>query len=464
MGKLRSDKLGTAPMFKLILSMSLPAMFSMVFQALYNIIDSLFVARIGQNAFTAVTFAFPVQILMISVAIGTGIGINSLVSRRLGEGNKKDADSAATHGILLGIFSWFIFALFGLFCSKIFFQAFTSNESIIQMGMIYTQVVTIGSFGIFIEINLEKTLQATGNMLYPMAFQLTGAIINIVLNPILIFGWFGLPKLGVLGSALATIIGQTVSMLFAIFIAFTKKHDVHISFKSFRINWKTIEGIYVVGFPSIIMQAIGSVLIMGLNAILEGFSDLAVNVLGIYYRLQSFIFMPVFGLTHGVLPIMGYNFGARNKERLFSALKIGCGIGLFIMTVGTALFVIFPKPLLSIFSQSSELYDIGIPALRIISLCFPAAALGIMFSAMFQAIGMGGKSLFISILRQLIVILPVAFLLSKLGLGYVWYAFPIAECVSFVASMIIFYFLYKRNLQYLKPYSIEKASECELNQ
>ena len=321
----QENKMGHAPMLKLIMSMSLPAMFSMLVQALYNVVDSVFVSQIstGDAELTAVSIAFPIQMLLIAFGVGTGIGLNSLVSRRLGEQDFKAANSAATHGILLGILNWVIFAVFGIAFSRLLMPLFTNNAAIAEMSINYLHIVTVFSFGVFIEINLEKTLQATGNMIFPMLFQLSGAIINIIFDPIFIFGWFGLPAMGVTGAAIATVMGQIISMIFAIVVVFTREHAVHITFKGFRLSWRTIKDIYAVGIPSIIMQSIGSLLIMGLNGILKGFSDTATAVLGVYYKLQSFVFMPVFGLTHGVLPIMGYNFGARNKKRLLDALKIG---------------------------------------------------------------------------------------------------------------------------------------------
>lgn len=449
MGK--QNKMGTTPIFKLIVTMSLPAMFSMLIQSLYNIVDSMFVAQIGEEALTAVSLAFPIQMLIISVAVGTGIGINSLVSRKLGEGKKDDASKAATHGILLGIFSWIVFALFGLFFSKSFFGMFTANPNVYGMGASYLSIVTIFSFGVFVEINLEKTLQATGNMIYPMIFQLIGAILNIIFDPIFIFGLFGLPAFGVKGAAIATVLGQIIAMIFSMYIVFTKSHDVHISFKNFKFSGKTVKNIYAVGFPSIIMQSISSVLVIGLNSILITFSEAAVSVLGVYYKLQSFVFMPVFGLTQGIMPIMGYNFGARNKSRIIDSLKIGLYIALIIMMCGTAMFSLIPNKLLMIFNASPEMISIGVPALRIISICFVPAAVGVLLSTLFQALGRGMNSLIVSVLRQLVIILPSAYILSKIGLTYVWFSFPIAEVVASIVSVIMFIKVYKDQLKNLKP-------------
>lgn len=453
MQEVKENKMGTAPMLPLILKMALPAMFSMLIQSLYNVVDSIFVSNYDANALTAVNLAFPIQMLMIAVAVGTGIGVNSLVSRRLGEQKKDEASHAVTHGIVLAIISWIIFALIGLFLSDLFVSMFTQNKSVYSMCISYVRIVTIFSFGIFIEINIEKSLQATGNMIFPMLFQLTGAIVNIILDPILIFGF----NMGIKGAAIATVIGQILSMIFSIIILFTKNHEVHVSFKNFKLRAKTIKDIYQVGIPAIFMQSIGAVMISALNWILKS-SQAAVDVIGIYFKLQSFVFMPVFGLTHGVMPIMGYNFGARNKKRLLSALKYGCIIAVIIMAVGTTIFWTISKELISIYNYYDELMNLGIKALRIISICFIPAALGIMISALFQALGEGSRSLFISILRQLVIILPVAFFLSQISLDIVWFAFPIAEVFSLIASLVMFYLLYKKVIKNMAPYNFEHSS------
>lgn len=448
----RENKMGTTPMLRLILSMSIPAMFSMTIQALYNVVDSVFVGNIentGGEALTALSLAFPLQMLMVAVGVGTGVGINSLVSRRLGEKNFKEANDAATHGLILALFSWFIFFIIGLFFTNFFFRLFTDNETIINYGVQYTSIVLIFSVFSFFQINIEKTLQATGNMIFPMLFQLTGAITNIILDPLLIFGIGPFPKLEIAGAAIATVIGQAFAMIFSITILFVKKHDVKVSFKNFKINWLTVRNIYAVGFPSIIMQSIGSVMILGLNGILISFSDLAVSVLGVYYKLQSFVFMPVFGLNQGVMPIIGYNYGARNKKRMYSALKYGLMIAMMIMAVGVVIFWVFPEFLLGLFDNTGELASIGVRAFRTISLCFIPAAAGIMFTTLFQAVGKGIRSLFMSFLRQLILILPIAYFMSKIGLDFVWYAFPIAEIGSLIAAIFLFLGLVKGDFKKL---------------
>ncbi|MEG2813496.1 MAG: MATE family efflux transporter [Oscillospiraceae bacterium] len=445
------NKMGTAPMMKLIASMSLPAMFSMLVQALYNIVDSMFVAKIGQDALNAVTLAFPIQMLIISVAVGTAIGINSLVSRKLGEKDYKTANSAASHGLILAAFTGVIFAILGIFCTKPFFNAFSDNPEIVRMGCDYIYVITICSFSVFLQINIEKTLQATGNMIYPMLFQLSGAITNIILDPIMIFGLLGCPAMGVRGAAIATVIGQTVATIFSLIVIFTKSHDVKIQIKGFKINWHTVKEIYKVGIPSIIMQSISSFLTAIMNVILKGFSPAAVNVFGVYYKLQSFVFMPVFGLTHGLMPILGYNYGAKNRKRLVSALKIGVVVALIIMTLGTLAFLIFPQNLLMIFSPDAELLRIGVPALRLISLSFIPAAVGIIGATLFQSIGHGTQSLLISILRQLVLLLPSAYIFSKIGLNFVWLAFPFAEFVTFAVTLFMIAYVFKKTINVQMP-------------
>ena len=449
----RENKMGTTPMLRLILSMSVPAMFSMTIQALYNVVDSVFVGNIkdtGPDALTALSLAFPLQMLMIAVAVGTGVGINSLVSRRLGEKNYKEADDAATHGLILAFFSWIIFFLIGIFFTNTFFRLFTENELIINYGVQYTSIVLIFSVFSFFQVNIEKTLQATGNMIFPMLFQLTGAITNIILDPLLIFGIGPFPELRIAGAAIATVTGQAFAMIFSMIILFVKKHDIKVSFKKFRLNWLTIRNIYAVGFPSIIMQSIGSVMILGMNAILIKFSDIAVSVLGVYYKLQSFVFMPVFGLNQGVMPIIGYNYGARNKKRMYSALKYGLMIAVIIMALGVLIFWVFPEFLLSLFDNTGKLVSDGVVAFHIISLCFIPAAAGIMFTTLFQAVGKGIRSLFMSFLRQLVLILPIAYFLSQTRtLELVWYAFPIAEIGSLIAAILLFTNLVKGDFKKL---------------
>lgn len=448
----KENRMGTAPMLPLIFSMSLPAMFSMLVQALYNIVDSYFVSQVSEKGLAAVSLAFPIQNLLIAFAVGTAVGVTSLISRRLGQGRQKEAESAASHGILLGVATSLVFAVYGAFFTTPFFQMFESDPEIVHMGDQYISICCIFSFGSFIVVALEKILQATGNMIWPMVFQLIGAITNILLDPVLIFGMFGLPAMGVTGAAIATVAGQILSMVVAAIVVATREHQVHITFKGFRLDFSTIKDIYAVGLPAIVMQSIGTAMTMALNGILSGFSTAAYTVFGLYFKLQSFVFMPVFGLTQGLLPIMGYNYGAKDKKRLLSALYNGCAIALAIMALGTLLFLLAPGWLLGIFSASDELLAIGIPALRTICSCFLFAALGIMASTLFQAVGRGVYSLVQSLLRQLVILVPAAWLLARVfgEVNAVWWAFPIAECVSLVVSIFLYIRLYRLEIQGLE--------------
>lgn len=438
MEQMKENKMGTESILKLIITMSLPSIFSMLVQALYNIVDSIFVARFSENALTAVSLAFPVQMLMMALAIGTAVGVNSLVSRRLGEKRFDDANSAATHGLVLSILSWVLIAILGAIFIRPFFGLFDLEPLTLQYACDYTYIVVIGSFGIFVQIAIEKILQATGNMIVPMILMLVGSITNIILDPIMIFGYFGFPAMGAAGAALATIIGQIIAMIISLFFLFCKKHAVSIHLKGFRFHKETVKEIYRVGIPSIIMQSIGSLMISLYNLILASFSEVAVTVLGVYYKLQSFVFMPVFGLTHGLMPIMGYSFGARNRERLKKAIHLGASFAFVIMLIGTIIFFVATKQLLMIFDSGEELLSIGVPALRIISLCFPAAAISIILSTLFQAVGEGRFSLYISAFRQLLFLLPSAYFLSKIGLFYTWFSFPIAEAASLIFTLFLY--------------------------
>lgn len=449
MSEIKENKMGTAPMFPLIVSMALPAMFSMLVSAMYNIVDSYFVAQYSTEALAAVSLAFPIQNLIIAFSIGTSVGVSSLVSRKLGERDQKTANIAASHGLVLNLITWVIFVLFGLFCSTGFYQLFEKNQTIIEMGSSYLSIVSIFSIGIFVEICFEKILQATGNMVWPMVIQLIGAVVNIILDPIMIFGLGPIPSMGVAGAAIATVIGQCAAGLVAIFVIFNKKnsHAVHISFKGFKFNPPVIKDIYAVGIPTIVMNAIGTVMTMAMNAILIGFSTAAYTVFGIYFKLQSFVFMPVFGLSSGLMPIMGFNYGARKGKRLTLCLRIGMAIAIGINLLGTAAFFLVPTQLLSIFNATPEIYEIGVPALRIMALSFLPAAVGITCSTMFQAVGKGVYSLVNSVLRQLVLLVPAAFLLAKISLFAVWFSFPIADIGSLIVTAIFFIRLYKKEIR-----------------
>jgi putative MATE family efflux protein len=451
MNELRQEnRMGVQPVKKLLLSMSLPIMASMLVQALYNVVDSVFVGMYSEQAFTAVSLAFPLQNLIIAVAVGTSVGMNSLLSRRLGEKFFKDANAAATNGLFLALMSWVAFLIFGIFFSEMFFSAFTNDPEIIRMGTEYGSICCIYSFGVFMVVACERIMQATGITIFNMIVQMIGAGINIVLDPILIFGYFGFPELGVTGAAIATVAGQIISMCFGFFFVRRKVKDVSISLRGFRPNGRIIKEIYAVGVPSIIMQSIGSVMIAGLNFILIKFSTAAVSVLGAYFRLNSFIFLPVFGLNNGVVPIVAYNYGARKKERIVGTVKFAVFLAIVIMVIGLLLFQFIPGVLLNLFSATPAMLEVGIPALQIISICFPSAAIGIVFSSVFQAVGNGVLSMLVSLSRQIIVMLPVAYLLSLTGVvTNVWWSFPIAEGVSLLLSIFFFRYVYRKYINRL---------------
>ena len=442
------NPMGYGPMLPLIIKMSLPSMFSMLVQALYNIVDSMFVARLNQQALAAVSLVFPVQNLIIGVAVGTGIGVGSLVSRRLGQQDQKSANMAAAHGLLLGVFNWVVFAIGTFFLIKPFFAQYRSDPVLYEYALQYANIVLYGSVGIFLSVVLEKVLQGTGNMVDPMWIMLIGSLVNLVLDPIMIFGLLGCPAMGVAGAAIATVIGQLSGMAYAVVKSVGRRHShrVTISMKGFTFNWRVIKDIYQVGLPSMVMQCIGSVMVAGMNAILIAFSQAAVSAFGIYFKLQSFIFLPVFGLTSGVMPIMGYSYGAHNRQRLMACLRYSIIIASAIMAVGMVVFWLFPTPLLQIFDADAELLRIGVPALRIISLSFLPAAIGIMMSTMFQAVGMGINSLIMSVLRQLVIILPAAYFLARLGVNYVWFSLPLAEGFSLVVSLLLYLWVKKTRL------------------
>ncbi len=443
----KENRMGTMPVGKLLVTMSLPIMISMLIQALYNIVDSIFVAQIGENAITAVSLAFPVQNLIIAVGIGTGIGINSLLSRRLGERRFDDANAAAENGILLSLCNWLVFAIFGGLFSEAFFRAVTENPEIISMGTDYLTVCTVFSFGCFMQFACERILQATGITIYNMITQATGAIINIILDPIMIFGLLGFPRLGVKGAAIATVIGQIVAMLMGLWFNAKKNKEVHMDFRHFRPNGRIIGEIYKVGVPSIVMQSIGTVMTIGMNKILIAFSETAVAVFGVYFKLQSFVFMPIFGLTNGLVPIVAYNYGARKRTRITASIRLALVYALSIMALGLLIFQLFPVPLLRLFKASDALLSIGVPALRIISISFLGAGVGIVLSSVFQAMGNGVLSLTMSVARQLAVLLPVAWLMARfVGLDAVWAAFPVSEYVSVTIALFMYRYVYHNHI------------------
>lgn len=426
----KENRMGVMPVGKLLFSMSTPMVISFLVQSLYNIVDSIFVARYSPDALAAVSLAYPIQILMIAVSVGTGVGVNALLSRLLGEGKKDRAKATADNAVLLAIIASIAFAIFGAIGTKAFFNAQTNSDSIRSLGYSYLSIVSIFSFGLILEVTYERILQSTGKTIYNMITQGIGAIINIILDPILIFGLLGAPKMGVAGAAIATVAGQIVAMILSFVFNMKYNEEVDITFGKhiFKPDFIIIKDIYKVGIPSIAMQSMSTLMMLGLNKILVRYSDMAVNVLGIYYKLQSFVFMPIFGLNNGMTPIVAYNYGARNKDRIMKVLKYSFLSSLVIMVIGTAIFWLFPKELMILFSPNEEMLRLGIPALRICSLCFILAAFDVIAIASFQSLGNGMYALYASFLRQLVLILPLAYVLSNMfGLEAVWYSIPLAE-------------------------------------
>lgn len=443
----QENKMGVMPEGKLLLNIALPMMISMLVQAMYNIVDGIFVARISENALTAVSIAFPMQSLLIAIAAGTGVGVNSLLSKSLGEQNYDRANQTAMNGIFVYIISYILTAILGLFIAKPFFasQMKGADQEIMTLGVSYLTIVMVCSFGLYAQFIFERILQATGRTLFTMISQMIGAIINIVLDPIFIFGLFGMPKLGVAGAAIATVTGQIVAGIVAMIYNLKKNTDVHISFHGFRPNGKIIGTIYKVGFPSIIMQSIGSVMTYGMDVILMGLSSTGVSVFGVYFKLQSFFFMPVFGLNNAVIPIVAYNYGAQKKKRVIHTIKYGMIVSFCLTLIGFLLFELIPDNLLLLFDASDNMLNIGVTALRIIAIHYLIAWFCIIFTAVFQALGNAMYSLYVAVCRQLVVLLPAAYILAKIGgLSMIWWCFPIAELMSFVISCICLRSTYKK--------------------
>ncbi len=430
------NRMGTEPVPGLLLKMSFPLMISMFVQAAYNIVDSVFVAKINENALTAVSLCFPIQSLILAFAIGTAVGMSALISRYLGAKKFERANKVAQNGIFLAFVTYILFLVIGMFARP--FIAFQNkNTQIIEYGSTYLRIVCTLSIMVFVQLVMERLMQSTGKTAYILAIQGSGAIINLIMDPILIFGLLGAPKLGVAGAAIATVFGQAFAALLGLYLNITKNTELKITLRGFRPELHIIKEIYRIGVPSIIMQSVGSVMVFFLNMILGAFSDTAVATFGAYFKLQSFIFMPVFGLNNGVVPLVAYNYGAGKKHRLLEASKLSTRYAVIIMLVGTALFWIIPGVFLGMFSASDTMLSIGIPALRIISIGFPLAGFAIMKGSVFQALGKSVYSMNISIIRQLVVLIPVAFALSRLGiLNLVWVAFPVAEAVGLVMSIL----------------------------
>ena len=444
-GEIRQEnKMGTAPIGRLLLGMSWPAMISMMIQAMYNVIDSIFVAQVGENGLAAVSLVFPVQFLMIAVGVGTSVGVNSLISRRLGGRRFEEADLAASNGFRLAFINWAAFAVLGGLFSGLFMGLFSDNPEIISSGTAYMTIVTVGSLFLMITVTCEKIVQATGNMKLPMIASISGAVVNIALDPVLIFGLAGMPKMGVAGAALATVIGQFTSATINMIVLFKGKHEVKVKIKGTPFDRQTLKDIYAVGVPAIIMQAIGSVMQFGMNIILAGFSTTAVAVMGVYGRLQSFVFMPVIGINQGSTPVFGYNYGAKNRKRLMSAYKTALIMAFIIMGIGLIIFQLFPHMLLAMFNATDDMYDIGMQALKTVSWCFLPAAFGIVSGGVFAATGHGVISLVASLLRQMVGILPLAYILGQVGgVMAVWWSIPLAEIIGTTYIGLMMYRLYK---------------------
>ena len=434
----KENKMGVMPVGKLLFTMSLPIMISMLVQALYNVVDSMFVARVSENALTALSIAFPIQNLMIAVSVGLGVGLNAVVSRALGAKDTKGVNRAATNGIMLMFICGLLFMLGGATLVRPYFEMQTDIEEIVTSGIDYTSIVMMGSMGVFMQILFERLLQSTGRTMLTMFSQGVGAIINIIFDPIFIFGYFGFPKMGVAGAAYATILGQWVAALLGLILNIRKNPEVSINMKGFRPHGATIRLILSIGIPSVVMQSIGSVMTFLMNQILIAFSSTAVAVFGVYFKLQSFVFMPVFGLTNGTVPIVAYNFGARKGDRMKKTIQYSVYAAIVIMICGALIFQSIPDKLLMLFDASDEMLRVGVPALRIISLSFPLAGFGIGAGAVFQALGFSVYSMIISLIRQLVVLIPCAYLIGMLtgDVTGVWWAFVVAEVVSLTVSAL----------------------------
>ena len=443
--------MGVMPVGRLIVTMSLPIMISMLVQALYNVVDSMFVARIDEYALTALSMAFPIQNLMIAVSVGLGVGVNAVLSRALGAKDMQSVRHAATGGLMLMTVCSAAFMLGGTTIVRPFFEAQTDIAPIVEYGVIYTRIVMLGCFGLFMQILFERLLQSTGRTVLTMISQGMGAIINIVLDPILIFGLFGLPKMGVAGAALATIIGQWAGAGLGLYMNVRLNPEVPMDLRGAKLHGRTIRKILAIGVPSVIMQSIGSVMTFCMNQILIAFSSTAVAVFGVYFKLQSFIFMPVFGMNNGTVPIIAYNYGARRADRMMKTIKIGVSAVFVIMVFGTLLFQMLPRELLMIFDASEEMLRLGVPALRIISIHFPIAAICIGMGSVFQALGFSIYSMINSIVRQLVVLIPCAFVLGRVtgSVDSVWWAFLIAEMFSLLLTGIFFTRVYNNVIRML---------------
>lgn len=432
----QENKMGTMKINALLLSMSVPMMISMLVQALYNVVDSIFVSKIDEYALTAVSLAFPMQALMIAMAAGTGVGVNALLSKRLGEKRFEDANRTANISVAIAAVEYLVFLVIGIVFAEPFFAVQTEIAEIVSYGKSYMSICMICSIGMFGQMCMERLLQSTGRTFWSMVTQMTGAIINLILDPILIFGLLGAPKLGIAGAALATVTGQICAMILAFVLNCRVNKEIHFQIKMMKPQGAIVKEIFIVAVPSILMQSMGSVMVFLMNKILMGFTSTAAAVFGVYFKLQSFVFMPVFGLNNGLIPIVAYNYGAGHKDRIKSTLKYGAVYAVSIMAVGLILAELIPGPMLMLFNASENMLAIGIPALRIICLSFVFAGVGIVASGVFQGLGKSIYSLYVSVARQLVVLIPVAYLLSLTGnLNLVWLAFPIAEIASILITL-----------------------------
>ena len=439
----KENIMGTLGITRLIMKMSLPLMISMLIQALYNIVDSMFVARVSETALTAVSLAFPLQNLLIAFGVGTGVGMASYLSRKLGEKYTETATKAAGNGITLAVITWILFAILGLTIVKPFMALFTDDAELLGLSTSYSEIVMIFSFFMLLSMMNERILQGTGDSFSSMLSQMTGAITNIILDPVFIFVF----KMGVNGAAIATVIGQAVGCAVSLYFVIRNKY-IKIKPQHLKLEKRMVASIYSVGAPTIITNSIGTVMTGAMNAILIGFSTTAVSVFSVYFKLQSFVFMPIFGLSSGMVPIIAYNYGARKKKRVMSTIYIGTIIAIGIMVVGTIVFNLFPEALLSLFSATEEMYRLGVPALRIISLCFVSAAISIGLGSSFQATGYGIGTMIVSISRQLLVLIPTTYIMAKLvGINGVWFSFIIAEAVGLAVSLILFIKVYRTRIK-----------------
>lgn len=436
---MNENKMGVIEIKKLIITMSVPIMISMLIQALYNIVDSMFVARISNDALSAVSLCYPVQMIIVAVACGTGVGVNALLSRFLGQKKPEMANQVAMHGMVMAIVNSIIFALLGIFCSELFLKLYTNDTSIITMGNSYMRICTLFSFGVFIQITYERIMQATGNPIYNMIIQGVGAIVNIILDPIFIFGMFGLPKMGVTGAAIATVIGQIVGMFLGVFITSRYIKEIRLNFTQFKFSFDLLKNILHIAFPAIIMQSITSFMTVFMNLILSTFSVLAVSVFSIYYKLQQFVLMALLGMSNALIPIISYNYGALKYERIEEAIRFSLIVAVVIMSIGFVVFELFPIQLLSMFTSDEAMLEVGIPALRIISISFIFCGISVILCSAFQAINHPYESLIVTLLRQLILLIPLTYILSTLGgLELCWWSFPITEVL---VAGLSFYFL-----------------------